>query len=71
MRRSVERSWEKHGPLPEGSATAVGVIAGIQVVRYRLAPMTGDASTMVHPVEGSGPLEVCTLRMDVMRRGWP
>lgn len=54
----VEFSWEKHGPLPEGSATAMGVVAGIQVLRCKLAPMAGCDPKMLYPVGGSGQLEV-------------
>lgn len=56
--RSVEFSWEKHGPLPEGSATTKGVVGGIQAVRCKLAPTAGGDPKMLYPVGGSGQLKI-------------
>jgi hypothetical protein len=56
--RSVEFSWERHGPLPEGSATTKGVVGRIQAVRCKFAPVAGGDPKMLYPVEGSGQLEI-------------
>lgn len=56
--RSIEFSWEKHGPAPEGCVTTKGVVGSIKAVRCKLAPMTGGDPSMSYPVEGSGQVEV-------------
>jgi hypothetical protein len=56
--RTVAFSWERHGPLPDEIAATKGVVAGIQAVRCKFAPMTGGDRRDLYPVAGSGQLEV-------------